>query len=453
MNAEHLPHSQEAEASVLSAMMLGDRASAERGLDILTAHDFHLDLHAQIFEAIGRLVRAGRPVDIVTLIEAMRGSLEVGTESVVRGYVAQIVDRLPSAANLEWYAETVRDHAVRRRLVEAARTMTRAAGDADTPIAEVVAQAEQALFAATGSERAQARPQLVRDLLPAHYELIEERMRSGGALVGLESGHEDWDRRLGGLRRGNLVTIAARPAMGKTAHALCTALNVAKAGGVALFFSLEMTRDELLDRMIAVENSRSADSVQRGALTDGEYASIVRRTTDAWYDAALVIDDESDLSPGQMLSRARRVRAERGLDLVVVDYLQRAAPDTTRRGGTEAEEIGGIAKSLKTMAKVLDVPVLAVAQVSRAVEKREDKRPVMSDLGESGKIERESDSVTFLYRPAYYAPPGAERVYGEPEEIELVIAKNRHGATGIVKQLFWPDFTRFDNLTHREDWA
>lgn len=231
--------------------------------------------------------------------------------------------------------------------------------------------------------------------------------------------------------------------MGKTGFACCVAANLAMSGKPVLFFSLEMSKQELTQRMLSSVACVNSYAVQQGRL-DREQWRRLSEANEALLYAPLAIDDDPTLTVAQMLSRSRRVRAEWGeLSLVVVDYIQRVKPDQSRRDGTQAEEVGAIAQGLKTLAKVLEVPVLALAQVSRAVEKREDKRPLMSDLGESGIIERESDSVSFLYRPAYYGPKGQEQ--DEHETAEVVVAKNRHGATGVVPIRFTPAFVRFED--------
>lgn len=437
-----LPHDIEAEQAVLGAMMMSNAAATESAADMLTAGDFYRDIHGKIFDAMCIVVRRGSGLDIVTLNSELEksGHLE---QCGGLAYLMQIADFVPTIANLTHYVAIVREASTRRRLMQAAQEIAQLARASETEIRAVTTKAESLVMEATGAERGGDTYATMRQILPGVFDEMESRGQNGGGLVGLPTGLGSWDVVLSGLRKGNLITVAGRPAMGKTGFACCVAANLAMAGKPVLFFSLEMSKQELTQRMLSSVAQVDSYALQQGRLDRDQWRRLSEANELLLY-APLAIDDDPTLTVPQMLSRARRVRAEWGeLALVVVDYIQRVKPDQSRRDGTQAEEVGAVAQGLKTLSKLLDVPVMALAQVSRAVEKREDKRPMMSDLGESGIIERESDSVSFLYRPSYYAPKESEK---EPiETAEVVVAKNRHGATGVVPIRFTPSFVRFDD--------
>lgn len=448
-----LPCDPDAETGLLGALILSGARMLDQVEAIVNPSDFYRPANATIYETIQALSLRGEAVDRVTLQGelAAAGALEsCGGAS----YLWSLTDATAWVANADAYARRVADYALRRRFIEASYEAAGFAASLSTPLESAIAQAEGVILDAAARRGTSERIPTARQFIPETLQAIAERRTRGGALVGLASGLHVWDLILSGLRPGNLVLLAGRPAMGKSAGAVSVALHVAKAGGRVAFFSLEMTRQEISDRLLSAEAQVDSRRVSTGRLTDAELYALdeaVRRTV----EMPLAIDDEPGLAPAQILSRCRRVRAEfGGLDLVVVDYLQKLTPDRTRRGGTREEEVGGIAAGMKSAAKTLGVPVLTLAQLNRNVERREDKRPNLSDLAESGRVEAESDSVTFLYRPAYYAKPeeGAPPDPGLREEAEWIVAKNRHGATGLVKLAFCPAYTRFDNLTEKDRW-
>lgn len=457
MNLAVMPCDIEAEASLLGALILSGGRLLETVELILAPQDFYRPGNCRIFEAIQDLANRGEPIDLVTLQGFLRDADHL-EECGGAPYLYQLTESPAWVANADAYARRVASHAARRRLVEAAYQSIGLAGDMALPLESALAQAEGAILDAAAQQGMAERIPTARQFIPDSLRLIAERRARGGNLVGTPSGLHAWDMALSGLRPGNLVLLAGRPAMGKTAGAVSVALHVAKAGGRVAFFSLEMTRQEISDRLLSAQAQVDSRRVSTGRITDAEVDALDEAAR-ALVEIPLAIDDTPGISPLQVLARARRIRADLGgLDLVIVDYLQKLAPDKTRRGGTREEEVGGIAASLKTTAKTLGVPVLTLAQLNRAVEHRQDKRPVLSDLAESGRVEAESDSVTFLYRPAYYQRPEAVEGNAMPprpeerEEAEWIVAKNRHGQTGAVKLAFCPAYTRFDNLAEADRW-
>jgi replicative DNA helicase len=443
----HVSANAEAEMAVLGSMLLGGRPAVDRAGETLSAADFYWGRNGVIFDAMASLVRAGKPVDAITLRDTLgsAGRLsEVGGQS----YLMELAGIEFTTANLPYYAGIVRDKAVQRRLLQAAREIADDCAGAVEDIAAVVAGAERKVAEATGEER---RGAWVGADEAAHraFARLSERHERGGGLRGLSTGLSKVDMATGGLAEKELIILAARPAMGKTACAATIALNVAKRGGVVAFFSLEMSESALFDRLVSAEARVDLRSIGTGRLSEEEWQRCADATA-RLRELPLFVDDCSDYCPSEIERRARGLRSERGgLDLVIVDYLQYVAGERGKRYGTRNDEVTDIVKGLKQTAKRLGVPVLALAQLSRAVEKREDKRPLLSDLRDSGGLEQEADIVAFLYRASYYAAREDAGAGGDPpdvDEVEFIVAKHRNGPTGFGRVGFLPRFTRFETL-------
>jgi replicative DNA helicase len=441
-------YSLEAEMSTLGSMILSSQA-AEEIVSILTGEDFYRPAHRELFNAMRQLLNNSKPIDLVTMRNELlaRGTLaEVGGED----YLIQIQEYVPSPANANYYASIVLDKATLRRLEEAGRNIVGVVHDADEGSADdKVDRAEQLVFE-VGRKRLGSYFRHVSSLAKEFFVDVDNIIESGEPILGITSGFSDLDKMTTGFYGGDMVIVGARPSMGKTALVLDFALAAAKEkkGNVAIF-SLEMSGMQLVRRMVSMVSGVSGHVLKNANLSMETY----RKLADACehlYTLPIHIDDASDVSPLEMRGKCRRLKAEGGLALVVVDYLQLMRG--SRRTENRTQEISEIARGIKAMAKELQVPVIALSQLNRGVETREDKRPVLSDIRESGSIEAEADIVMLLYRDAYYKAKEEQRdIDTNPdnvEEAEIIIAKHRNGPTGKVILGFQPSYARYRPLYH-----
>ncbi len=449
------PQSLEMEQATLGAMLI-ERAAIEKAAEILRPEDFYRDAHRIIFEAILTLVERDEPVDLLTVQEQLR--LQEDLEGVGGvPYLFQLTEALPTAANVEHYAKIVEEKAILRRLIDASSQIQTLAHSEYEDIGEVVDKAEQAVFG-VAQRRIGAFFTPMRPLVASVFEHIEYRSEHPNATTGLATPIDDVNYMTAGLQPSDLIIVAARPSMGKTSLAMGIAQHAAiRERKTVAVFSLEMSKEQLCLRMICSEARVDAQRLRTGQLLD-EHWRRVGETCAALSEAAIFIDDTPDVSVLEMRAKCRRLMAEHGLGLIVVDYLQLMRGH--KRTENRTQEIGEISRGLKTLARELKVPVMALAQLSRAVEQRTDKRPMLSDLRESGSIEAEADVVVFIYRDSYYkmkeaitaegdqADQEERRQRGEDlvEEAELIIAKQRNGPTGKVMVALHPRYMRFDNL-------
>jgi len=429
------PHSIEAEESVLGAVLMsGDAANI--ALERLHAEDFYGPAHQQIFEAIQQLFDANQPIDAITVSEVLRrdGTLErIGGV----GFLTRLLDTVPAVSNVEYYAGIVEEHALRRRLMRVGGEIGSLATKMTDPIADVVDKAEQAVFAVSERRIGDGLAPIDSLLGPA-IEKAEELQRTGSEVTGIPTGYRDLDRKLAGLHPTNLIVIAARPGMGKTALALNIAQNVALQGLSVAIFSLEMSREEVVSRMLCAQGRIDSQRLRTGRLSEADFTKLSNAAS-ALYKKPIFVDDSPGLTVTEIRAKARRLRRRPGLDLVVVDYLQLMHGSG---GENRQQEIALISRSLKNLARELDVPVIALSQLNRAVEAREDKRPRLGDLRESGAVEQDSDVVMFIYRDEYYYPEKVE----SKGIAEVVVAKHRQGAVGKVEMTFLPEFTLFADM-------
>ncbi len=429
------PHSIDAEESVLGAVLLSADA-ANVALETLHSEDFYKPAHQQIFDIIRQLFDANEPIDAVTVSEGLRrdGSLDrMGGID----FLTRLIDSVPSTSNVEYYAGIVEEHSLRRRLMKVAGDISAIASQMDEPIAEVVDQAEQSVFAVAERQVGDGL-QAIDDLLGPAIEKAEELQRSGSAVTGISTGFRDLDRKLAGLHPTNLVIVAARPGMGKTALALNISQNVALNGNTVAIFSLEMSREEVVTRMLCAKGRIDSQKLRTGSLTENDFTKL-SNAAGALYKQNIFVDDSPGLTVTEIRAKCRRLRRKPGLDLVVVDYLQ-----LMNGSGQEnrQQEIAMISRSLKNLARELHVPIIALSQLNRGVESREDKRPRLGDLRESGAVEQDADVVMFIYRDEYYFPEKVE----SKGIAEVVIAKHRQGGVGKVDMTFLPEFTLFADM-------
>jgi len=440
------PWSNDAEQAVLAAMLL-DQDAALKAAELLDDSMFYKEAHRILFRAMASLTEKAEVIDPVTLREELvrRGDLDrVGGME----YIAALLDVVPTAANVESHTRIVRDQAVLRRLVEAATEIIQDVYERKGESGEVLDNAEHRIFQVAQFRRSEDFSRL-KELIWPTMERIEQMQGRAGAVTGVPTGFLDLDEKTAGFQRADLVIIAARPSMGKTAFALNVVQHAAieRQIGVAVF-SLEMSKEALVQRLLCSEGLVDAQRLRRGALRDDDYPKLAR-AAGLLGTAPIWIDDSAALSPLQMRSKARRLKAEHDIGMVVVDYLQ--LMQGPAQSENRQQEISYISRSLKALAKELDVPVVALSQLSRAPEQRggEHRRPQLSDLRESGAIEQDADLVCFIYRPEMYEKEDKD---GNSLEgmAELIIGKQRNGPTGIVDLYFKKEYTRFDNRTSRD---
>lgn len=450
------PQSLEAEQATLGAMLIS-KAAIEKAGEILRIEDFYRQAHQVIFDAILSLNERDEPVDILTLQEQLRQQEQLENVGGTP-YLVQLTEAVPAAANVEYYAKLVEERAIQRRLLDAAGQIQGLAHTEYKDIAEVVDQAEKAVFG-VAQRRIGSYFTPMRPLVDSVFEQIDYRSSHQDMTTGLATQLTDFNYMTAGLQPSDLIILAARPSMGKTALALGIGQHIALRQNLPVaVFSLEMSKEQLCMRMICSEAMVDAHRLRTGFLNTEDW----KRVGDACAvlsEAPIFIDDTPDCSALEMRAKCRRLMAEHGLGLVIVDYLQLMRG--SRNIDNRVQEIGEIARSLKSLARELKVPLIALSQLSRAVEQRDNKRPMLSDLRESGSIEAEADVVCFIYRQSYYDqkkqavdPDAEEAAKDERKErgeekvdvAELIIAKQRNGPTGMVKVAFHPHYARFDNL-------
>ena len=436
------PHSVEAESSVLGGLLL-DNGAWDRVADLLGEGDFYRYEHRLVFDAISGLVNASRPADVITVFEHLR-SLGKAEEVGGLGYLNSLAQYVPSAGNIRRYAEIVRERSILRKLVSASDEIaTNAFNPQGRPVASIVDEAEQKIFniGEQGSRMKrgfQAMDTLVVDLL----DRVQEMADNPNDVTGVPTGFYDLDRMTAGFQAGDLIVLAARPSMGKTALAINIAENVALQEGLPVaVFSMEMGAAQLAVRIVGSIGRIDQGHLRTGKLTDEEWPRLTE-AIEKLRTISLHIDESAGLTSSELRANARRLSRQCGqLGLIVVDYLQlmsgSASGDENR-----ATELGEISRGLKMLAKELKCPVIALSQLNRSVETRPDKRPMMSDLRESGAIEQDADIIMFIYRDEYYTKDACK----EPGVAEVIIAKQRNGPTGTVKLAFLNPITKFENL-------
>jgi len=434
------PHQIEAEQSLLGGIMV-DSAGLPSAMEVLKGDEFYKESHRMIFKAIHDLFKDSEPVDILTVSNrlAERKQLEiVGGAS----YIAALTDAMPTASNVAAYAKIVSEKAIQRRLIQSANEIISFAYDGGKSTEDLLDSAEAAIFKI--AERRIRHPYFrLRDVIKKNIETIERIQESRESVTGVPSGYKDLDKLTAGFQKSDLIVIAARPSMGKTALGLCIARNAAIESGIPVgFFSLEMSKEQLGMRLLCAEARVDSHKIRSGFLSKQECAKLLR-AAGLFMDVPVYIDDTPSISPVELNAKARRMMAEDGLGLVVVDYLQLMR----WRGSVERreQEIMEISRSLKALAKELDIPVIALAQLNRKVEERTDKRPLLSDLRESGAIEQDADVIAFIYRDEVYTKQACK----EPGVAEIIIGKQRNGPSGkTVKLAYINTYTRFENLAH-----
>ena len=438
---KNLPCALEAEQSVLGSILIDPNCFADL-TEIIHADDFYLDEHGEIFYAMQDLFAKSREIDLVTLIDTLV-SRGVYNEEESKKYIKVIAETVPSAANVLDYAKIVREKSLLRSLIGAADEIRETAFSAQGDVKDIIDSAEAKVFSiAQGSESKGFVH--IREAISRTYERLDLLARDKDAASGTPTGFSALDRTLVGLGEGDLVLIGARPGMGKTSFAMNVATNIAKSSQKNVcVFSLEMSAEQLASRMLSSEALVDSYAIRSGNLTTDQYKKLADAAADL-SESNILIDDTTGITVTRMKAKLRRVK---NLGLVVVDYLQLMQGE--RNGDNRVLEVGDISRGLKILAKELKIPVICCAQLSRGPESRTDKRPMLSDLRDSGAIEQDADIVLFLYRDEYYKAPGD----GEQSIAECIVAKNRHGSTGTVKLGWIGQFTKFitQDLDHEEE--
>ncbi len=433
-----MPHDTEAEQAVIGAMLMDQEAILDAS-ELITGQDFYERAYGVVFDTIMEIYNEGKSVDVVTL-QARLKDKDVPPEIASMEYVKDLVTMVPTSANARSYAEIVAEKSVMRRLIRINDEISNLCYAGQEPLPEIMDRTEKEIFDLLQSRTGEDFVPIDKIVMSA-LERIETVAKTKSDVTGIPTGFIDLDRKLSGLQPSDLILIAARPSMGKTALALNIAQYVAfkKNMGVALF-SLEMSKEQLVNRLLALETNVDAQSIRTGNLKDTDWEKLVEGAGIIGA-SNLIIDDTPGITVSELRSKCRKYKLEHDVQLIIVDYLQLMSGSVGTRPENRQQEISEISRSLKALARELDVPVLALSQLSRAPESRNDKRPMLSDLRESGAIEQDADVVMFLYRDEYYNPDTEYK-----NQAEVIIAKQRNGPVGTVNLAWLAEYTKFANL-------
>lgn len=437
------PQSLDAEMSLLGAVLIDEEVLADVS-EIVRSHDFYDKRHQIIFAAMIRLYERHKPVDLLTLTEELKKKSEL---EAIGGsaFLTELTNYVPTAAHAEAYAELVEQKAIRRRLIKASADISELGYDEETTAQELLEKAEAELFSVSDQSLKQDLVS-IESILTESFDRIEELHRNKGQLRGIRTGYRDLDNMTAGLQRSDLIILAARPAMGKTTLVTNLAYNVATIAKLpVLFFSLEMSKEQLIDRMLADASGVDSWNIRTGNLSDEDFSKISEAMGEM-AEAPIFIDDTPGLSVLEMRTKARRAAHDQPLGLIIVDYLQ-LMQSNGNHNGNRVQEVSEISRGLKLIARELNVPLIALSQLSRSVESRTPPIPQLSDLRESGSIEQDADIVSFIYRPGYYEPDNPE----VQNITDLIIAKHRNGPVGKVQLYFHPERLRFMSLDKRHE--
>ena len=431
------PHSIEAEQAVLGAMLMNKDAVMVAS-EILTGNDFYQSAYGILFDAVVELFKEGRPVDLITLQEHLKEK-DVPPEISSMEYARELLAGTQTSANVKYYAEIVKDKAILRRLIKINEEIANTCYLENRPLDEILEQTEKQVFELVEHGNSQEYVPIRQGVLNA-LDVIERASKTKGTGTGTPTGSIDLDYKPPGLQKSDLVLIAARPSMGKTAFVLNIAQHVAFRQNLAVaIFSLEMSREQLVNRLFSLESHVDAQVLRTGTLSDTDWEKLIEGAGTIG-NSRMIIDDTSGISISEMRSKCRKYKLEQGLDLIIIDYLQLMSGSGGRKNESRQQEISEISRSLKGLARELNVPVIALSQLARAVEQRTDIRPMLPDLRESGAIGQDADVCMFIYRDDYYNPDTEDKNIAE-----IIIAKQRNGPIGTVRLAWMPQYTRFGN--------
>lgn len=437
-----MPHSIEAEQSVIGAMLM-DKDAILTASEIVSGQDFYQSAYGVIFDSIVEMFNEGKPVDLVTLKERLKEK-EVPPEIANLEFMRDLLNIMSTSANIRYYAEIVSDKSMMRKLIKLNEEIANTCYAGKEPLPVILETTEKSVFELL-QRRGGGEYVPIKQVVLNALERIEKAAKSKGVVTGIPTGFIDLDYKLSGLQPSDLVLVAARPSMGKTAFVLNIAQYVAfkKEKGVAIF-SLEMSKEQLVNRLFALESQVDSQALRTGNLKDSDWEKLIEGAGIIG-KSNMIIDDTPGISVSELRSKCRKYKLEHDIQLIIIDYLQLMSGSAGGRSESRQQEISEISRSLKALARELNVPVVALSQLSRAVEARPDKRPMLSDLRESGAIEQDADVVMFIYRDEYYNKDSEKK-----RQAEIIIAKQRNGPIGTVDLAWLADYTKFANLSRQE---
>ena len=435
-----LPHSIEAEQSVIGSMLM-DKDAVIVALDMISSEDFYSRQYSILYETMLELFNEGKEMDLVVIQDRLREK-NVAPELSSLDFIKEIITTVPTSANIKYYATIVKEKSTLRKLIKLNEDIANSCYVGSDSLEDILARTEKDIFELLQSRTAKD-IRSIEDIAKNVLYRIEAASRTREVVTGIPTGFIDLDYKTSGLQPSDLVLIAARPSMGKTAFVLNMVQHIAmKKELPCMIFSLEMSSEQLVQRMIAMETGIDSQKLRTGNLNDNDWDPLIRGIVDV-SDSKIIIDDTPGISVGELRSKCRKVKLEKGLSIVIIDYLQ-LMTGSSKRSENRQQEISEISRSLKALAREIKAPVVALSQLSRACETRPDHRPMLSDLRESGAIEQDADIVMFLYRDDYY-----HKDTEHPNEAEVIIAKQRNGPIGTVNLMWKPETTRFVNISRR----
>ena len=437
-----MPHSVEAEQSVVGAMLM-DKDAITTASEIISGNDFYQSAYGIIFDSMVELFNESKPVDLITLQERLKEK-DVPAEVASLEFVKDLVTAVPTSANVKYYAQIVADKSMMRKLIKLNEEIANTCYAGKESLEAVLEKTEKAVFDLLQKRNTGEYVPIKQVVLNA-LDRIEKASKNKGTVTGIPTGFIDLDYKLSGLQPSDLVLVAARPSMGKTAFVLNIAQYMAfkKDKGVAIF-SLEMSKEQLVNRLFSLESQVDAQALRTGNMKDSDWEKLIEGAGIIG-KSNLIIDDTPGISVSELRSKCRKYKLEHGLDIVIIDYLQLMTGSVGKNSESRQQEISEISRSLTGLARELNVPVVALSQLSRAVESRPDKRPMLSDLRESGAIEQDADVVMFIYRDEYYNKDSEFK-----KQAEIIIAKQRNGPVGTVNLAWLGEYTKFANLSRQE---
>ncbi len=427
------PHSVESEQSILGSIIL-DKEAIITVAETIQPMDFYKEAHKIIYESMLKLNSNNEPIDLITLIEELRKEGHLDSIGGI-SYLTSLSTIVPTTSNVKYYANIVKEKSVMRQLIKASNEIINLGYDASTDVQEILDKAEKNIFDIS-QEKSGDDIQPINVVLQDTFEMIEKLCTDKSEVTGITTGFADLNKKINGLQRTDLILLAARPAMGKTAFSLNLVQNAALKGDASVaLFSLEMSKEQLVQRMLSAQSNVELSKIKTGNLGESDWPRIIDGMA-VLSEANIFIDDTPGIKISEIRSKCRRLKIEKGLDLILIDYLQ--LMEGEGKNENRQQEIAKISRSLKILAKELDCPVVALSQLSRSPELRKDHRPILSDLRESGSIEQDADIVMFLYRDEYYHDDSEKKNIGE-----VIIAKNRHGETGNVELVWFGQVQKF----------
>ena len=437
-----MPHSIEAEQSVVGAMLM-DKDAILTAAEIVSGQDFYQTAYGVIFDSMVELFNEGKPVDLVTLQERLKEK-DVPPEIASLEFVRDLVSAVLTSANVKYYAQIVADKSMLRKLIKLNDEISNTCYAGKESLEAILETTEKSMFQLL-QQRNTGEYVPIRQVVLNALDRIEKASKSKGTVTGIPTGFIDLDYKLSGLQPSDLILVAARPSMGKTAFVLNIAQYVAfKKDRATAIFSLEMSKEQLVNRLFSLESQVDAQALRTGNMKDSDWEKLIEGAGIIG-KSKLIIDDTPGISVSELRSKCRKYKLEHGLDLIIIDYLQLMTGSVGKRSESRQQEISEISRSLKGLARELNVPVIALSQLSRAVESRPDKRPMLSDLRESGAIEQDADVVMFIYRDEYYNKDSEYK-----KQAEIIIAKQRNGPVGTVHLAWLGEYTKFANLSRQE---